>query len=896
MQAHLSGPQLDLRRLNPELDKVCQEYLERYQGLLQESVERGLTGVSVARRHAQVLDGLLSSLYAAARAVLVKRNAMPGRLCLSATGGYGRGLLGVHSDVDLLFVCDDPDNPLVQEIAEGVLYPLWDSGMEVGHAVRSVDDTLRLAEEDIRTATTLLDVRPVAGDAALVTELVRESRSRIFDGDWISFVEALEYDTRQRHERFGDSHYLLEPHIKMGRGGLRDVEAARWIASARWGVLAGKQEYGSEALSARELAALANAEELLWRIRHFLHLRAGRKQDRLSFEDQEEIASQLGFVDGVTLAVEQFMQAYYRHAGLVAQTMERVADRARQAPASAPSDPQELQAGIVSVEGVLRLRDAALLESDPELALRLYEEVIRSGKRPCASARDAIARACEDESWCERLRQSPSAAKRFLGLLSHVDDAPVRRGSVLGELQELGVMVAMIPEFGPLTGRVQHDVYHIYTVDVHSVAAVDRLRQLLRGDLASEQAFATHVALEASQLVPLFLAVLLHDVGKSRGRDHSRTGALMARHIGERLGLSEIDNEHVVWLVREHLSLYHWAMRRDIHDPETVVEVTRQVETLERLRDLYLLTVVDLSTTNPTAMSSWKSRMLQELYLSVAASLEGRDDVLGSRAALMRRELSERSGAEALKRFFESMPDRYFVAHDADSIVMHAQLSAARHAKGRNVEVHLEERKEEESFDLVFVVDDRPGLLSDLAAVLTAYRLEVRSAQIYTRRLSSGGDEAIDIFSVRAADNFRAGATQLAEKLRSDVEALLAGQITHSQLASRRPRPPSWARKKVPEVRTEVTVDSETSPTYTLVDVFTHDRPGLLYTIARCLYEEGFTIAFSKVNTEGFRVADAFYVLDAKGAKVSDAEAVEALRTTLLQRLDAFQEQARRED
>jgi [protein-PII] uridylyltransferase len=887
-------PAIDLGRLSPKLPGVCEGYLAGYHRRLEAAVRRGEPGVQVASQHACILDGLLGALYCASDAAARTGASAPrGRVALVAVGGYGRGLVALHSDVDVLFLCDDPTDPHVEALAEGLLYPLWDLGLQIGHAVRGIDETLRLAREDIRTATTLVDLRRVAGDRAIVADLERGGRRHVFEPALDDFLDALENDTRERHERFGGSLHLLEPEVKTGRGGLRDLDVAEWAARARWGARTTEDYVRHGALLAREVEELEAAREMLWRVRNLLHLRAGRQQDRLTFEDQEEIAVALGFVDGVTLGVEQFMQAYYRHARIVALSAERMVIRAHRRRRRPTSRRQDLADGTLIFDDQITLRDTDALAEDPPVALRLYQQVARREKPPYPYARDAIARIAVDTPWRQDLRGSAEACELFLSLLTHVNDAPVRRGSPLGELHEVGLMVAMIPEFEPLTGRVQHDVYHVYTVDVHSVRAVDRLRHLMRGDLAGELPLASRLAAEVPRRPPLFLGLLLHDIGKAHGKNHSVKGAEMAGPIAERLGLSPGDVEHVVWLVREHLSLYHWATRRDTADPEVISDLAGLVGTPERLRDLYLLTIADLSTTNPKALTSWKARMLEDLYLAVAAvfegggmrSTEGRADRVREEARVG---FVGDAGQAQLEAFVSEMPERYLLANPVDVIRHHARV--ARDRNGALATMTLGPGPSEDLQELVVVTDDRPGLLADMTAVTAANRMAIVGAQVYTRRRPDGRIEAFDVFHVRREGRTDSGVDERqVRRAERDLVELLRGEVTTADLMARVPKTPSWAVRHLPDVPTEVTVDNDVSSTFTVVDVYTRDRPGVLHVIARTLHEQGLTIALSKINTEGMRVADVFYVRDAQDGKLSDPERLRDLSATLRRVVEELQ-------
>ncbi|MET0343537.1 MAG: [protein-PII] uridylyltransferase [Polyangiales bacterium] len=894
MSRALAEAATDLSVLAPSLATTCRDYLRVYAAELESAIAHGAGGIGLSRRRAAILDGLLSALYCAANAASRADGQLPaGRLALVAVGSYGRGTLSLRSDVDVIFLCDDPEDRHLASLTEAFLYPLWDVGLKVGHAVRGLDETLALARSDISTATTLLDLRRIGGDDGIVRELVERGRSELFGAGLSGFIEALEKDTEERHDRFGGSLYLLEPEVKLGRGGLRDIDVGLWGARARWQVdsLEGLVRVG--AMEEKELSDLRAAQDALWRVRNLLHLRARRTQDRLTFEDQEEIAQQLGFEDGSVLAVEQFMQHYYRHARNVAGLAERLLKRSRPHRPIKLAPLTQLPEGIVATESELGFMRSWVLDTKPELALRLYEEITRHQRPATEGSRDDIAAWAADASWCHALRRAPGTSETFCKLLTHLGEVPLRRNSLLGELHELGLLLAMIPEFEPVTGRVQHDVYHVYTVDVHSIAAVDRLRALMRGDFAAEFPLASQLAAETPRPLPLFLGLLLHDIGKAHGKDHARRGAITARVVAERLGLPPLDVDHVVWLVQEHLSLYHWATRRDTADPETIEELAKSVGSHDRLRDLYLLTMSDVSTTNPHAMTEWKARTLEDLYVALSRVLEGRAPNVEQRAEELRHKARigfvGDLGQELLEAFVDEMPERYVLAHPVDVIRAHAR--AARDRGDKPVHVATFPGPTTDSAEMLVLTDDRPGLLADIAAALSASRIEITAAQIYERSRAGKPREAVDLLHVRPSG--RGGEPidlQEVGKVSRDIEAVLVGQVSAEHLLSKRPKLPSWARRKGPDVKTRVLIDNDVSPRYTVVDVYARDHVGLLYAIAHALHQEGLSIALSKVNTEGLKAADVFYVETAQGGKL-DRGQCELLRQRLLDAIESSREQ-----
>jgi [protein-PII] uridylyltransferase len=881
----------DLARLSPNLEHTCADYLARYRREYIGSVERGESGLTGPRGFAASFDGLLGALHCAARATVKKCGVeAKGRFALVAVGGYGRRTLGLYSDVDLLFLCDDPTEPYVSAITESLLYPLWNLGVELGHAVRGVDETVELAQSDLRTATTLMDLRLIGGDATIVDELEREGRARIFEPRINELLDQLVADTEQRHERFGDSLYLLEPEVKNGRGGLRDLDVARWAARARWDARSGQDYVDAGILLEREVEAIDAATEMLWRVRNLLHVRAGRRQDRLTFGDQEEISVALGFVDGIVLGVEQFMQAYYRHARVVAQTSERLLERARKKPERMRSQIVDLGDGTMISDGEVSFEKPERLGDDPALPFRLYRHVVRRKAVPSSAARDAILRHAEDKGLRRAIALSEESVQLFLGLLTEVSAPTLRGESILSELHEMGLLVAVIPELAPLTGRVHHDVYHVYTVDVHCIRAVDRLRALLRGENVPSMGLASRLSAEAPRLLPVFLALLLHAIGKARGRgDHAVRGAEMARPVAERLGLSAVEVEHVEFLIREQLTLYRFATQRDVHDPDVLNEALRLVENAERLRDLYLVTVCILSTTNPEAMTTWKARTLEDLYVRVSTAIEQGGIAVSSRMAESVREevlraASDPLDATALDAFLSSMPDRYLLAHRVAAILDHARFSSA--AASRDVAIRIAHQPNESTYEILVETDDRPGLLADLAAMLGGHRFVVIGAEIYTRNLP-GGDRAFDVFVVtRSGEQGALVDPSFAGRLERDLRRLFAGETTAEALLAMNPGTPSWAKRHRPDVPTDVVVDNEASSRFTVIDVFTKDRPRLLHDIARTLYAHGLSIALSKLNTEGERVADVFYVETREGGRIAGSSEVEALQKALVEAVD----------
>ena len=736
--------------LKTKLAELRRDVLER---LPAEGREVGLasTGLALGRHLSNAYDELLGPLFAGVPETGV---------ALAAVGGYGRGALAVRSDLDVRILVRDPS--VAERVVDSVLYPLWDATIAIGHQVMLVSDALDVAREDLATATSFLDFRHLAGDRSMNEELIwRASGSLFSTSELVTFYGRLADEIAKRHERYGDSVYLLEPDVKNGAGGLRDLDVFRWAAAARYGTgeLEGLVRVG--ALVPREAHELCEAQEMLWRIRNLLHAHAGRRSDRLTFDQQEQIAVLLGYEESPdpdggtsTEAIERLMSAYYRSARVVSRGVTMILTRATPVERKRPKD-EDLGGGLRAFDGAVSVTELDTLRVEPSIVFRAIATALDRKAPLLPFLRDKILSLVADADWCSRLRADPAARRLFVELVTTRIQGQFGRGSALREIHELGLLTAMIPEFLPVVGRVHHDLYHVYTVDVHSVAAVDRLAALARGDLAAEHPLAARLAAEVPRPQMLAFATLLHDVGKAiGGKDHSVRGAEMAREILARLDFRETEVAEACHLIHEHLAMYRLATRRDVDDPATVSEMAGAVRGREGLRDLFLLTVVDVSTTSPTSMTSWKAHMLDELFLATDRALSGEAGQEGRRSGAIQAIVEfARSGPDSddkterlrfLDEYLASMPEKYLLSGSEQAILAHAELAreSARSARGATKDppptVGVVPSSHPEAAELCIVARDRPGLLSMIAAALGASRLEVHAAQIHSRKLPSG--------------------------------------------------------------------------------------------------------------------------------------------------------------
>jgi [protein-PII] uridylyltransferase len=882
------GSAASLAALSATEARALRDAVDRHRDVLTERLAAGEDGIALGRANARFLTACVLSRFAVASRLTGYPDAPRPGLALAAAGSLGRGAVAVRSDADVVVIVDSSrvDARDATEFAEALLYPLWDATLAVGHQVLSVVDSVPLAQADLATATALLDLRLLAGDETPLRDLEGRANEGLFGEQNLGvFIDRLDAEAGSRHERFGGSVYLLEPDVKSGAGGLRDLDGARWAARARYRITHGDADTKLGAwgelvrlgvLVSREAQEIAASEEFLWRVRNRLHARAARKADRLGFEEQEALAIAMGYGADRALAAERMMQDYYLHARAVTRARAGLLERLRPMRRRTKVTPTiDLGKGVRFFDGYVTMAAAQDLPSEPALAMRVLSACVRQEAPVLSFTRDAISRIAADPAWSAALRASPEAAELFVELVCTVAETRTRRGSIVGELHDIGLLLAMVPEFLPVTGRVHHDIYHVYTVDVHSVASLDRLRQLARGELAHEHPLATRLAAEIARPRPLFLATLLHDVGKGwpdadgSRKNHSKAGADLCEHILPRLGFSAEEVIEACQLVQQHLLMYHVATRRDLDDAATIEEFCRSVRGREGLRNLYLLTVSDLSTTSPTAMTSWKARMLDELYFAADAHLSGHEPRADAERVARVREAVRAAWTgptEPLEALLASMPERYLLANGAESIVQHARVVAERGAKvahiGRVTSRHPE------AAELCVVADDRPGLLASIAAAITAGRLEVLAAQVYSRQLGDHG-EAVDVFWVRDRDGGTEGVEAVLPRLARDLEDVCAGRVSAEELLQTRTGSSSpWRERPSPAVPTEILLDDRASPRHTVVEVFAKDRPGLLFNLAHALHELGLSISLSKINTEGARVADVFYVSELDGSKV----------------------------
>ncbi len=765
----------------------------------------------------------------------------------------------------------------------------------MGHAVRTVDDALALGRTDVKATTALLDMRFLAGDAALYQRLAA-AVPRLFQQDANFLVKSLCDERVERHNRFGDTVFLLEPNVKSGPGAYRDLLLGWWAAKSRLRVDDFPDLVALGQASPRQAEALVAARRFFLQLRVAAHRVSRRRADRLTFEVQEAIAPLLfpdahaaeqgGIRPAVAPAVEALMQRYFITAKTVARETTRLLERFA-APASRRPEVKPVDGAFVLHNGKLAAADPATLRAHPADWMRIFNVALALDVEIAGGTKELIAELVATRA--VELCASTEAQAQLLQLV--LDDRDRLAPSRLEEAHELGLLAALWPEFAPCTGRVQHDLYHVYTVDQHQIYALGRLKELARGELANELPAATLGLAQVERRTPLYLGTLLHDVGKPLGKGHSESGARLTARIGARLGLAEADTAQTEFLVRKHLVLAHLSQRRDLNDAAMIANLAAELTDEESLRELYLLTVSDMSMVAPGNLTEWKEQLLTELYERTRShyrpeTVTGGDDahdddapapaslsrslIVAQRQARVALLLSE--PASELAPWFAEVGERYVAQTAPRQIARHVQLTRRRAELRQRVLLDIEQRPRRSLTELTVVAADQPGLLAKIAGVLVAHRIEVWGARIHSRQPARGDAEALDLFHTRDRQGRLVDDAARWQRVSADLTRVLDGTVSVEALVEAQRKSGGLPERVRPHVATEVEIDDRVSADFTVVDVFTQDRPGVLYTIAHTLAHLSLDIHLSKVATEGDRVADVFYVrrngqkLDGEGA------------------------------
>ncbi len=789
------------------------------------------------------------------------------RLALLAVGGSGRGEMAPHSDVDLLFLAPYKLTPWAESLIESMLYVLWDLKLKVGHASRTVKECVRLAREDYTIRTSLVEERFLAGDAQLAQELTERLRDDLFSQTIPDFIEAKLDERAERHRKQGGQRYMVEPNVKEGKGGLRDLQSLYWIGKYVHGVKDASELVKHKVFSQDEYEDFLGAHEFLWAVRCHLHLLTGRAADQLTFDMQVEVADRLGYKDTPgRRAVENFMQDYFRHATEVGE-LTRIFLTAQEAAHLKPepmlqrlfSRTKKAKPPYAIKQNRLTVENPAAFLKDKLNLLRIFEEALRTGTLLHPDAMRLIK--ANLNLIDDPMRADKEAQRIFLDLL--LKHGNPERG--LRRMNELNVLSAFIPEFEAIVAMMQFNMYHHYTVDEHTIQTISHLAQIERAELDEELPVSASILEGGINRKVLYVALLLHDIGKGRDEDHSILGARIAKQVAPRLGLSKKDCDTVEWLVRYHLFMSDMAQKRDIADPRTVRDFAKAVKTVERLDLLCVLTVCDIRGVGPGTWNNWKAVLIRALYRQTKFALENGMEALNReergtearknlRAALDKSTWSEKElRAEVGRHYPPYWQGMHVTAH-----VDFANL--LRDIGTDEVHISLTPDEDRDATRVCFAMADHPGIFSRMCGALSLVGANVVDARTFTTK----DGFATAAFWVQDSDDAPYEESRL-PRLRQMIERTLRGDVVPRDALATKDK--MKKREKAFNVQTSITFDNEGSEIYTIIEVDTRDRPGLLHDLTRTLANSNVYIASAVIATYGEQVVDTFYVKDMFGLK-----------------------------
>ncbi len=878
-----SGHSFEGQRL--EILNLCKLFLDLNLDIVKSHHRQGAVGSSVVEAITQTVDQLVDFMFQAVSTDLDPDGF--GACTLVAIGGYGRGELNPISDLDLMFLHEGRHPEFAQSVAERMLYLLWDLKLDVGYSVRTFKDCLEMSDRDITARTALLDSRYLAGDEALFESYQKTVMSQVLAKDTQGFIQAKIEEREKRFSKYGSSVYILEPNIKEGEGGLRDLHSALWIARVRFKASSLRDLLRKGLLTEKETRDFEQAFEYLWRVRNELHFLSQRKNDQLHFEHQVNIAAYLGYQDSKTgLAVEHFMQDYYAHATFVEHISSSLIAKASLKEEGTFRflgiiNRRNLEEGFYILRGELGIQNPALLAEDPTRIMLAFELAQRHEVDLSIALKGHLRETLP--LMRSKERNSRRTASSFLNILRS------SKGVVktLRDMHHLQVLNYIIPEFGRIFCKVQHDAYHIYTVDVHSIFAVEEITRLWDGSRAETHPTLTRVAADVEKRELLLLACLLHDIGKGHGSDHCKRGAEMIPRIARRLGLKKEDTNRLQFLVVNHLRMSRTAQRRDLNDEKLIIEFARSMEMSENLNMLYLLTYADLRAVGPDVWSDWKGFLLEELYLKSFQVLEKGHFRLERRTEKVRNRmrkvvdlLEDDIAPRTVKELLRNMSTPHLLSHPLTELAEQIRLIESRGSSAVAVQV---DHDEEHGFSRVMIATlNTEGLFSWITGAMSANGINILGALIRTLR----NGVVLDVLQVTGGTGEIITDEHRWSSLRDDLVSVIEGRVRVDELVEKRRSSMNLMEKAIPRFPNRVQIHNEISDQYSVIDVYAHDCVGLLYAISRTLTELGLTIGVSKISTTVDQVTDTFYVQDIFGSKIRDEAKLEQITQSLLAALD----------
>ena len=811
------------------------------------------------------------------------------KLSIISVGGYGRREMAPFSDVDLLFLTPYKMTPWSENVIETVLYLLWDLKLKVGHSSRSIKDCLRLGSEDYTIRTAMLEHRFVCGDINLASQLNEKLWKNLFSGTAKDFISAKLIERENRHEKHGQR-YMVEPNVKEGKGGLRDLQSLYWIAKYVYQTQNISDLVDLNVFRSDEYLQFEQAEEFLWAVRCQMHHLADRAIEQLSFDLQVEVASAMGYHDSRDQrAVEIFMQDYFRHATRVGD-LTRIFLTSLEA-VHAKDEPllerifkrkPKIDNDYIVIHNRLAIKSEKEFLTNPINLLKLFSEALRTGLLIHPNAMRLVSANLTMVN--NEFRASTEAQQIFLELLLKHGN-PER---ALRRMNELGFLAKFIPEFEPIVAMMQFNMYHSYTVDEHTIQCLKTLAQIEKSELVEELPIASSILKDGVNRKVIYIALLLHDIGKGRSDDHSILGAKIAKQVSPRLGLNKQETETVEWLVRYHLLMSDMAQKRDISDPRTVRDFAKAVQSVKRLNLLTVLTVCDVRSVGPDTWNNWKATLIRQLYAETKAILEqgaealNRENRMTEAKKALREKLSEWDNKDIKIETGRHYPP-YWQGFQVDAQFAFAKL--LRNLGADEIKIELTPDTDRDATRICFALSDHPGIFSRLAGALALVGANVVDARSYT----SKDGFATAAFWIQDGDGSPYNQARFS-RLRRMIEKTLSGEVITREAIKERDK--FKKREKAFKVPTSITFDNEGSEIYTIIEVDTRDRPGLLFDLTRTLANMNVYIASAVIATYGEQVVDSFYVKDMFGLKFHSESKQKKLEQNLRQAITLGVERA----
>ncbi len=831
----------------------------------------GASGKEIVRRYTQLIDDFVQEQWTKIASAQANEE-----VALIAIGGYGRQEMSFHSDVDLLILHKERPSPAISEILVDFVQSFWDYKLRLDHSFRTVKECLQMAQKHFLTFMSMLTPRFLVGNYQLYEEF-KLSLQQYTTSSRKQVLETLLRKYQQRHKRYSDHIYLLEPHLKEGVGGLRDAHTILWAGIIQFDIANFDGLYQKGLLLKKEKRDLEKAIDFLWKVRNHLHYLSNRENDELSFGCQEEFARFWNLKDtGNLKAVERFMRLFFTHSFHIKHITHLFLDRILEEDRS--TSIKSLAPGIFLSKGKIKITTKEVFSKDPSLLVKIYTWAAQYQAKFDISVHTHLHQIVH--SFNPAFSQDLKARDAFLDFLT-------TNANLLPLLEDMtyqGLLCALIPEWQYILHLPQHNIYHIYTVDLHSFHVLQEIKRLQAGEYKDKFPTFTTIAQQIRNVEVLLLAALLHDLGKGAGHPHQETGAKKTREILSRWQIPEEPAETIVWLIKNHLLLSHTAQRRDLEEEKVIIDTAEKIGDLNRLEMLYVLSFADAKATGPRAFSDWKMALITELFLKIKQVMEttefsrhGTWQSLERIKIVLAGKLKDKMSPKALYHFLEILPPRYLLHTPVEEILFHRQL--AERLKYMPVVLHWENYLPPTHFKVTVATWDFLGLFAKIAGAFALHDFDILNAQVHTW----GNKIALDTFWVKTKETY-----EIEEKQKAVEETLCAaieGEIDLEKYLQSKCQPRPFERQDLPPVQVKIKIDNKSSYFHTIVEVHAPNKPCLLFKLAHCLSKLKLNIYLAKISTSLDHVVDVFYIQEKEGGKIEEpariAQVKEALRTLL---------------